>query len=50
VHGSRHASGIGVPIEEIERDRLLSEEIVHTFREGVEAGGLMSYGPNVPDC
>ncbi len=22
---------------------------MHTFREGVEAGGLMSYGPNVPD-
>ena len=22
---------------------------MHTFREGVEAGGLMSYGPNFPD-
>jgi putative tryptophan/tyrosine transport system substrate-binding protein len=22
---------------------------IHTIREGVEAGGLMSYGPNVPD-
>jgi putative ABC transport system substrate-binding protein len=22
---------------------------IHTFREGVEAGGLMSYGPNFPD-
>jgi putative ABC transport system substrate-binding protein len=22
---------------------------MHTFREGVEVGGLISYGPNVPD-
>jgi ABC-type uncharacterized transport system substrate-binding protein len=22
---------------------------MHAFREGVEAGGLMSYGPNFPD-
>ena len=22
---------------------------MHTFREGVEVGGLMSYGPNFPD-
>jgi putative tryptophan/tyrosine transport system substrate-binding protein len=22
---------------------------MHAIREGVEAGGLMSYGPNVPD-
>src|SRR5215831_7170343 len=43
------------PLSNIHRGRIntlaLAERLptMHTIREGVEAGGLMSYGPNFPD-
>ena len=43
------------PLTNIHRGRIntlaLAERLptMHTIREGVEAGGLMSYGPNFPD-